>query len=106
MGEGDGGDADALAELTSGVDKWACLNCPGGCGKTINLALNPTRRPRWSVETDIWQQPTVQPSVHQLNECGCHFWIKSGRIEWCKGGRPHEALPMTDDLPMAVDRRA
>lgn len=73
------------------VDKWACLACPGGCGKAINLSLNPSRRPRWSVENDFWQQPTVHPSVHQINDCGCHFWIKNGRIEWCKGGRPYEA---------------
>ncbi|WP_094538716.1 DUF6527 family protein [Brucella grignonensis] len=70
------------------VEKWACLTCPGGCGRAINLSLNPTRRPRWSVVGDFWQRPTVQPSVHQINDCGCHFWIKEGRIDWCEGGRP------------------
>lgn len=83
------------------LDKWACLSCPGGCGKTINLSLNPARRPRWNVETDFWQLPTVHPSVHQINDCGCHFWIKNGRIEWCADGQrarvPH--------LPVAIDRR-
>ncbi|MFD1488795.1 DUF6527 family protein [Ancylobacter vacuolatus] len=70
------------------VEKWACLACPGGCGRTINLSLNPVRRPRWSVVTDFWSRPTLLPSVHQLNECGCHFWIKDGCIDWCQGGRP------------------
>ncbi|WP_352833275.1 DUF6527 family protein [Mesorhizobium sp. M0830] len=73
------------------IEKWACLSCPGGCGKTISLSLNPSRRPRWNVIRDFWRRPTVQPSVHQLNECGCHFWIKGGRIDWCADGRPISA---------------
>lgn len=43
------------------VEKWACLTCPGGCGRTINLSLNPKRRPRWSVVGEFWRRPTVQP---------------------------------------------
>jgi hypothetical protein len=70
------------------IKKWACMSCPGGCGERISLSLNPDRRPRWKVATDFWQRPTIQPSVHQQNECGCHFWIKKGRVHWCKGGRP------------------
>lgn len=70
------------------IEKWACLACPGGCGKTISLSLNPTRRPRWRVALDFWGRPTVQPSVHQLNDCGCHFWIRGGRVEWCVGDSP------------------
>jgi len=72
------------------VEKWACLSCPGGCGKNISLSLNPTRRPRWSVVSDFWRRPTVKPSVHQLNDCGCHFWINDGRIDWCIGGKPQQ----------------
>ncbi len=72
------------------IDKWACLSCPGGCGKTISLSLNPTRRPCWSVIADFWRRPTVHPSVHQQNECACHFWIQNGAINWCVGGRPHQ----------------
>lgn len=70
------------------IEKWACFTCPGGCGKIINLSLNPARRPRWGVVTDFWRRPTVQPSVHQLNACECHFWVKQGCIDWCKDGRP------------------
>jgi hypothetical protein len=73
------------------IRKWACLRCPGGCGAPISLSLNPQRRPRWAVITDFWWRPTVSPSVHQLNACGCHFWIKGGVIEWCPGGRPAPA---------------
>ncbi|MFC7396505.1 DUF6527 family protein [Chelatococcus sp. GCM10030263] len=70
------------------IEKWACLSCPGGCGKAISLSLNPGRRPRWNVIRDFWHRPTVRPSVDQLNDCGCHFWIKQGRVDWCANGRP------------------
>lgn len=72
----------------AGVRKWACLLCPGGCGANIALSLNPSRRPRWRIVLDFWRRPTIEPSVHQTNACGCHFFIKEGRVEWCSGGRP------------------
>ena len=70
--------------MDSGVKKWACMSCPGGCGVQISLSLNPDRRPRWTVETDFWGRPTVFPSVHQHRACSCHFWVKNGLIEWCR----------------------
>ncbi|WP_333722496.1 DUF6527 family protein [Agrobacterium tumefaciens] len=54
----------------------------------IALSLNPSRRPKWQVTLDFWSRPTIKPSVHQLNECGCHFWITNGTIDWCPSGRP------------------
>jgi hypothetical protein len=74
--------------VDAGIEKWACLRCPGGCGALIPLSLNPKRRPRWSVALDWLSRPTVRPSVHQTNACGCHFHITAGRIDWCDGGRP------------------
>ncbi|EBB0508987.1 DUF6527 family protein [Serratia proteamaculans] len=71
-----------------GIDKWACLKCPGGCGSTIPLSLSKKRRPSWSIKVDILQRPTITPSVHQQTECGCHFWITNGKIQWCKNGKP------------------
>jgi hypothetical protein len=63
--------------------KWACFRCPGGCGEKLQLSLNPRRRPRWTVGLDWLRRPNVTPSVHQLNTCRCHFWIKRGGVEWC-----------------------
>ncbi|UWQ77025.1 DUF6527 family protein [Leisingera sp. M658] len=81
--------ADRLTLVESGgIKKWACLTCPGGCGEVINLSLNPNQRPRWRISEDFWLRPTIHPSVHQKNECGCHFWIKNGQTTWCRGGRP------------------
>lgn len=71
-----------------GIQKWACFSCPGGCGQNIHLSLNPNRRPRWKITLDFWFRPSITPSVHQKNACGCHFWVKRGRIEWCRGERP------------------
>jgi hypothetical protein len=70
--------------VDGGVNKWACLSCPGGCGVQISLSLNPNRRPRWTVEQDFFGRPTVSPSIHQQKLCRCHFSIKKGRIEWYK----------------------
>ena len=68
----------------AGVRKWACLLCPGGCGATLSLSLNPGRRPCWRIEWDFWLRPTIEPSIHhQIERSSCHFWIKKGRLIWC-----------------------
>lgn len=92
---------ESLTVVESGkIKKWACLKCPGGCGEVISLSLNPNQRPRWSVAEDFWSRPTVHPSVHQKNDCGCHFWIKKGQVTWCRGGRPNRpANDAADDRP-------
>ena len=66
--------------------KWACFRCPGGCGGKIQLTLNDLRRPHWTASLDWLGRPTVYPSIRQLNKCGCHFWVKGGRVEWCTDG--------------------
>ncbi|WP_290948985.1 DUF6527 family protein [Hyphomonas sp.] len=76
----------------SGVRKWACFQCPGGCGKAISLSLNPHQRPRWGITIDFWQRPSLSPSVHQKNSCGCHFWVKRGQVQWCKDGRSERRI--------------
>lgn len=67
----------------AGVRKWACLQCPGGCGATLSLSLNPGRRPCWSVKSDVWLRPSIEPSIHQTTSCRCHFWLTRGRVRWC-----------------------
>jgi hypothetical protein len=66
-----------------GLQKWACFQCPGGCGEVIKLSLNPKQRPCWRVAIDGLELPTVEPSVRQMNDCRCHFWIREGNVEWC-----------------------
>ncbi|GJD34006.1 DUF6527 family protein [Methylobacterium aerolatum] len=79
--------------VDGGVEKWACFHCPGACGAMIPLNLNPKRRPRWSVKSDWLLRPSISPSVHQQNDCACHFWIRSGRVDWCADGRPRRKVP-------------
>jgi len=73
---------------SDGFRKWACMKCPGGCGVKISLSLNANRRPRWRVAGDWFGRPSIEPSVHQMNECRCHFWVRGGRVEWCPDGHP------------------
>jgi Family of unknown function (DUF6527) len=75
-----------------GFRKWACLKCPGGCGLKISLSLNRNRRPLWRVTGDWFGRPSVEPSVHQMNDCRCHFWVRHGMIEWCSDGKPPRTL--------------
>ena len=63
--------------------KWASFRCPGGCGKTVRLQLTGTSFPRWKIRTDWIGRATLCPSVRQLTTCGCHFWIRKGRVDWC-----------------------
>jgi len=64
-----------------GLEKAACLRCPGGCGAKIVLLLSAKRWPTWKVQLDWLGRPTVEPSVRQLNDCRCHFWIRRGRVD-------------------------
>ncbi len=67
----------------SKYQKWACFRCPGGCGESILLSLNQNRHPYWKVTLDWLGRPTLYPSIRQLNECRCHFWVRQGIVEWC-----------------------
>ena len=66
-----------------GFQKWACFQCPGGCGEKIQLSLNQALHPCWAASIDRLGRPTLHPSVRQLNECKCHFWIREGTVHWC-----------------------
>jgi hypothetical protein len=64
-----------------GVNKWACFHCPGGCSEIIRLSLSKNERPKWTTVPGWLKRPAVSPSVRQLNDCRCHFWIKQGRVD-------------------------
>jgi hypothetical protein len=67
--------------------KWACFRCPSSCGELILLSLNKSQHPSWSITGDWLNRPTLHPSVRQLNDCQCHFWIKNGVTHWCHDSR-------------------
>lgn len=65
------------------VRKWASFRCPGQCGKIVRLRLASSESPHWTVTTDWLGRITVAPSIRQLTSCGCHFWVRRGRVQWC-----------------------
>jgi hypothetical protein len=66
------------------LQKWGCFQCPGGCGEVIKLSLNNKHHPCWAITIDRLERPTVSPSIRQLNDCRCHFWVRRGIVEWCE----------------------
>lgn len=66
-----------------GYQKWAVFRCPKHEDEIIQLSLMANRRPRWTVSPDFFDRPTIHPSVRQMEGSFAHFWVKSGRVEWC-----------------------
>jgi len=66
-------------------DDWSVgMRCPCGCGETIELMLLEEARPRWDVSLDSSSRPSLHPSVWRKTGCRSHFWVRHGRIYWCK----------------------
>lgn len=62
--------------------KWAVLQCPCGCGETIDVNLMTTRKPVWQLSLANGKV-SFHPSLWVPKEkCGAHFWIKNGKIIW------------------------
>lgn len=61
----------------------AAMVCPCGCGDLIQLATNPTGRPRWIVKLEKGKVVTLHPSVHRRVGCKSHFFLRNGKIIWC-----------------------
>lgn len=74
-----------LVHLTiKGRDWMAGMRCPCGCGDTIELMLLAGTTPRWDLCIDRRGRPTLYPSVHRTAGCRSHFWVRAGRITWCR----------------------
>jgi hypothetical protein len=61
----------------------AALICPCGCRELIQLALDPTGRPRWQVSFNDKLQVSLQPSMNRKARCKSHFFFRHGKILWC-----------------------
>lgn len=67
---------------------WAAaMLCPCGCGATIHLNLIPQQHPCWSVRIRDRRFVSVTPSVWRTKGCQSHFFVRDGRIEWCRPER-------------------
>ncbi len=61
----------------------ASMACPlKRCSTTLNMNLAPDELPMWSLSETAEGAPTLSPSVWRRTECGCHFFLRNGRIEW------------------------
>jgi hypothetical protein len=64
---------------------WAAsMLCPCGCGDQIQLNLLKDASPRWAVFREASGHPSLRPSVWRRKGCRSHFFLRSGRIVWCR----------------------
>lgn len=62
----------------------AAIICPCGCDDLIQLAIDPTGRPRWRVRFDKNGLASLHPSIQRAVGCRSHFFLRNGKIVWCK----------------------
>lgn len=67
-----------------GFDEQVALLCPCGCGRVLQMNLLPDERPCWRVTRNADGTVTLHPSVWRRKGCGSHFWLRDGRIRWCR----------------------
>jgi len=67
----------------AGQDWAAIMSCPGGCGQVLHMNLIPDSKPVWRLTEHPGLTASLWPSVWRREGCGCHFWLKRGRIQWC-----------------------
>ena len=73
--------------IGEGNYRWyAVMLCPGGCGTVLHMNLMPDSRPKWSLTEHSDGTISLHPSIWRKTGCQCHFWLKNGRVQWCKGG--------------------
>lgn len=56
--------------------------CPCGCKSVIELFTNRQTRPRWDIRFEK-KTVTLYPSVHRTAGCKAHFFLTSGKVNWC-----------------------
>ena len=75
----------ALYFVTNGKEpKWSLFKCPCGCRSVITLSLQRVHNPHWQLSLTHAARPTLYPSVWRDKGCMSHFWIRDGRVYWCK----------------------
>jgi hypothetical protein len=75
---------DLVMTHDDGEDWSIGMSCPCGCGETIELMLLPEAKPRWTLSRDGRGRPTLSPSVWRKTGCRSHFWLREGRVFWCR----------------------
>lgn len=63
----------------------AVFLCPKDCKEKIflNLSEQHHRNARWDITEHADHSVSLHPSIWMKTfECGCHYWVKKGRIIW------------------------
>lgn len=63
--------------------QYAIFNCPCGCGRNVELNLNPKSSPCWKVQWHLSGTISLSPSVWRKGGCHSHFFLKKNNIIWC-----------------------
>ncbi|WP_246510696.1 DUF6527 family protein [Bradyrhizobium glycinis] len=58
------------------------MRCPEGCGRTLSMNLLPGAHPCWTLQEHPDGTGSLTPSVWRKEGCGCHFFLRRGKIEW------------------------
>ena len=58
--------------------------CPCGCQEVIHLNLLPKGRPKWVYQLEKDGTISIHPSIWRTTGCRSHFFLKKGKINWCK----------------------
>src|SRR5437879_3285590 len=61
----------------------AAMECPCGCGETIQLSMVQKSRPHWEFMRHWDDTVSLTPSVWRQVGCRSHFWLKKGNVHWC-----------------------
>lgn len=76
---------DAVYVVGEGKHEWFVgLRCPCGCQATIQLNLQADSRPRWQYQHHWNDTVTLDPSINRIRGCRSHFWLKRGKLLWCR----------------------
>ncbi len=86
--------ADKLYLIGEEGKYWlAVLRCPCACGAVIQLPMSANADPCWRF-SGAHDNPSLWPSIHRLTGCKSHFFLRRGKIEWCR------------DLPLGTYERS
>ena len=56
--------------------------CPCGCKDKIVLPVNNETSPRWSLNVNSDELPSLHPSIWRSKGCKAHFFLKHGKTKW------------------------
>ena len=62
----------------------AAMLCPCGCHSVIQLCLLPDSSPRWDCAVHQDGTVSLHPSIVQRTGCQSHFFLRAGRVIWCR----------------------